>query len=108
MKKNITLFNLLSVIIIGIYITFQVIVKPNKDFDIFIGASKYIEEGKSCYGVWFHSGDSGLKYYYSPLFGLIMYPFSCLPQLVYNIVGYIAITATIVSIFLAKKIKLVG
>lgn len=108
MKKNKTLFYLLSFILIGFYIVFQVIVKPNKDFDIFIGAAKYIAEGKSCYGIWLHSGDSGLKYYYSPLFGLIMYPFSCLPQFLYNIVWLIINLFVLIRLFKLTRVFLIG
>lgn len=61
-------------------------VKNNKDFDIFIGASKLVFEGNSCYNVWLKSGTEGLKYFYSPLFAILLFPLKDSPQLVYNFI----------------------
>lgn len=58
----------------------------NKDFTVFVKASALVFEGKSCYDVWIHSGSSGLKYYYSPLFAILLAPIKDLPQGVGNFI----------------------
>lgn len=65
---------------------FESLALNNKDFDIFIGASRLVEEGKTCYEVWLKSGTSGLKYFYSPLFAVLLFPLNSLPQPAYNLV----------------------
>lgn len=77
-------------------------VNRNKDLDVFVSASKYISEGKSCYDVWFKSGTAGLKYFYSPLFAVLIMPLSKLPQEAYNLVWL-----TINLLIIARIIKLI-
>ncbi len=71
------------ILLIGLLI-YQCVVKHDKDFDIFIGASKLVFEGKTPYEVWLISGTSGLKYFYSPLFAVLLFPLKSLPQAVYT------------------------
>lgn len=52
----------------------------DKDFTVFVGAAKLVLEGSSCYEVWIHVGKEGLKYFYSPLFAVLLFPFTYLPQ----------------------------
>jgi hypothetical protein len=65
-----------------------IVVKHNKDFDVFIQASKALWTHQPMYEVWFHSGDSGLKYFYSPLFAALLLPLSQAPQWLYNLFWY--------------------
>jgi hypothetical protein len=83
LKKNWKLWLGLLFIILLIY---ESIIKHNKDFDVFISASKLIFEGKTCYEVWLKSGTSGLKYFYSPLFAVLLFPLKNLPQIAYNFI----------------------
>lgn len=80
--KSIYFKIILSLVALAV-IYIELFVNPNKDLDIFIGASQLIFEGKTCYDVWLPSGSSTLKYYYSPLFGVLMFPLKDLPQLAY-------------------------
>jgi len=72
-------------IIFLILLLYESIIRHDKDFDVFIGASKLIFEGKTCYEVWLMSGTSGLKYFYSPLFAVLLFPLKALPQIGYNL-----------------------
>ena len=63
---------------------YESVVQHNKDFDIFISASKMVFNGESCYDVWIMP--AGLKYYYSPLFAVLMFPLKFLPQIAYNLI----------------------
>ena len=74
---------------------FESVWRSNKDFDIFIAASKLIFDGKTCYEIWLKSGTSGLKYFYSPLFAVLLFPLKDLPQSVYNFI-WIAFNLVIV------------
>lgn len=67
-------------------LVYESVLRNNKDFDIFISASRLIFEGKTCYEVWLKSGTSGLKYFYSPLFAVLLFPLKNLPQLAYNFI----------------------
>ncbi len=79
-------FKILGVLVL-IFIFYQeCFVKNNKDFDIFIGASQLVFEGKNCYEVWLKSGAEGLRYFYSPLFAVLLFPLKDLPQVAYNFV----------------------
>jgi len=73
----------LCLLIIAIVLN-ESFINVNKDFTIFIEASKLVFEGKNCYNIWLHSGTAGLKYYYSPLFAVILFPLKDLPQGVAN------------------------
>lgn len=73
-------------------------VNKNKDLDVFVSASKYISEGKSCYEVWFKSGTAGLKYFYSPLFAVVLTPLAHLPQGVCNLIWLLLNLLVIVRI----------
>lgn len=79
---------LFVILLLGLYVV-VCINNPNKDFDIFIGASQLVQAGKTCYEVWLHSGSSGLKYFYSPLFAVILFPINHSPQIVYNSVWFV-------------------
>lgn len=68
-----------------VLLIFESFALHDKDLDIFVGASRLVAEGKTCYEVWLKSGTSGLKYFYSPLFAVLMMPFSYLPQWGYNL-----------------------
>lgn len=71
--------------IVGLLL-FESVIQHNKDLDIFIGASELIFSGKSCYEVWIKSDASGLKYFYSPLFAVLLFPLTFLPQVSCNII----------------------
>jgi hypothetical protein len=79
-------FKLLAFILIAFILYQECFIKNNKDFDIFIGASKLVFEGKDCYDVWIKSGSEGLKYFYSPFFAVLMYPLKELPQVLYTFI----------------------
>jgi len=87
-KKNFYTVIFLSLLFLLFYYL-VCIANPNKDFDIFIGASKLIFEGKTCYNVWLHSGSSGLKYFYSPLFAVLIFPLTYVSQTGYNSVWFV-------------------
>jgi hypothetical protein len=78
----IALFSLLAIA----FTAFQLSVKPNKDLDIFIQASQLIYNGKNCYDIWLISAGEGLKYFYSPLFAVLLFPIKDASQLVYDLV----------------------
>lgn len=87
-KRN--AFYIIGSVILLIFMYFECFVHPDKDFDVFIGASKLILDGKTCYDVWIPVGGSFLLYYYSPLFALLLSPFSYLPQYLNNIIWFLA------------------
>ncbi len=74
-------FRVFAVIFIAFVFYLSWIVNLNKDFDIFIEASKLVFKGASPYEKWL--GTAGLKYYYSPFFAMILYPLKDTPQLFY-------------------------
>ena len=76
-------FKYIVIVVIAMLLYKECVIKRDKDFDIFIGASKLISNGKICYDTWILSGTSGLKYYYSPLFAVLLFPFKDLPQIAY-------------------------
>lgn len=80
------LFKILGVLVLTFIFYQECFVKNNKDFDIFIGASQLVFEGKNCYEVWLKSGAEGLRYFYSPLFAVLLFPVKDLPQVAYNFV----------------------
>ncbi|MEI6020421.1 MAG: glycosyltransferase 87 family protein [Bacteroidota bacterium] len=82
-------YKILFVILLVVLYYIVCISNPNKDFDVFIAASNLLAEGKTCYNVWLHSGSSGLKYFYSPLFAIFLFPLRHMPQLGYNSVWFI-------------------
>ena len=92
-------FKVLSVIVVLFIFYQECIVKHNKDFEIFIGASQLIFEGQNCYEVFLKSGSSGLKYFYSPLFAVLLYPLKDLHQYLYNFVWLVLNLFLIYRIF---------
>jgi hypothetical protein len=80
---NTVYFKILTVLFLLFLVYQECFVKPNKDFDIFIEAAKLISAGQQCYDLWL--GQAALKYYYSPLFGVLLFPFTHVPQIVYNL-----------------------
>jgi hypothetical protein len=97
LKTKYFVFGILSLILI----VYESVVKFDKDFNVFIGASKLIFEGKTCYDVWLMSGTSGLKYFYSPLFGILLFPLKSLPQTAYN---FIWMSVCLVSVYRTFKL----
>jgi hypothetical protein len=80
------LAKILLLVILILLLIIQSFVNYNKDFTVFTQASQLIFSGKTCYEVWIHVGDSGLKYFYSPLFALLLFPISSLPQGISNFI----------------------
>jgi hypothetical protein len=84
MNRNIfnsrNLWWLFIILLLAGLIIFESFFKVTKDFDIFIGASRLLRQGRSCYNEWIPVGDGFLLYYYSPLFALLVMPLSFLPQ----------------------------
>ncbi len=76
-------------IILLAFLYFECFVHPDKDFDVFIGASKLIADGKTCYNIWLPVGGSFLLYYYSPLFAVLLTPLTFLPQYFYNVIWFV-------------------
>jgi hypothetical protein len=82
-----TLYFKLFAVVILVFIFYQeCVVKNNKDFDVFIGASRLIFDKQNCYDVWLKSGSEGLKYFYSPLFAVLLFPLKSAPQFFYNLI----------------------
>jgi len=63
----------------------------NGDFKIFLEAAKLLRENENLYNKWIDvsEGASGL-YYYSPLFALLLVPFSYLPYFIPNLLWLLA------------------
>lgn len=78
-------FKIVAFVIILLVLFFESFIQADKDFDVFIGASNLIAEGKDCYDVWIHCAGNGLKYFYSPLFAGLLFPFRSLSQLSHNL-----------------------
>jgi len=83
-KRNFIFF-ISTILLLGLFY-FECFVDVDKDIDAFIGASRLIATGKSCYNTWIPSGGGFLLYYYSPLFALLLTPLTFLPQVLVNIV----------------------
>jgi hypothetical protein len=64
----------------------ECVVNHNKDLDIFVAASRLVFDKQNCYDIWLHSGTAGLKYFYSPLFAVILFPLKDLPQIACNFI----------------------
>jgi hypothetical protein len=79
-------FKIIAVVLVIGLLFLESVINHHKDFDIFIGASKLIFNGKSCYEVWIKSDVHGLKYFYSPLFAVLLFPLKFLPQIGYNLI----------------------
>lgn len=102
MKNKFLNYSIVFIILI-FFVAFESIVNANKDFDIFIAASKFMFEGKTCYNVWFNSAGNGLKYFYSPLFGILIYPLTFLPQYFYNVFWMILNLLVLYRLFILCK-----
>jgi len=83
-KRNFIFF-LSTILLLGLFY-FECFIDVDKDIDTFIGASKLIASGESCYNTWIPSGGGFLLYYYSPLFALLLIPLTFLPQVLVNII----------------------
>lgn len=83
---NSVYFKVVAFLFIGYIFYLECVVNHNKDFDVFVSASRLIFKGETCYDVWIHVGTSGLKYFYSPLFAVLLFPFKDMPQVAYNII----------------------
>lgn len=60
-------------------------VQGNGDFKVFLEASKLIAEGENPYGEWiFVSEGNYAKYYYSPLWAVLLFPFLSLSNILPN------------------------
>ena len=75
-----TFWYFLAGLILLLLIFFESFIKVNKDFDVFIGASNLLLEGKSCYNVWMPSGKISLIYFYSPVVAFLFSPLTYLPK----------------------------
>jgi hypothetical protein len=84
--KFLNRYSVTLLIICLLALVYESVVQHNKDLDIFIGASRLIFEGKSCYEVWIPSGTGALKYFYSPLFAVILAPLKDMPQVACNLI----------------------
>lgn len=96
---NTVYFKTFAVLGLAFILYLECFIKNNKDFDIFIGASKLVFEGKSCYNVWLKSGSEGLKYFYSPLFAVLLFPLKDLSQLAYDFIWMVINLFIIYRIF---------
>ena len=65
---------------------YESFIQHNKDLDVFIGASDLISQHKNCYNVYIQTDAYYLRYFYSPLFAILLYPLKDLPQVVYNLI----------------------
>lgn len=83
-KRNFIFF-ISTILLLGLFY-FECFIDVDKDIDAFIGASKLIASGESCYNTWIPSGGDFLLYYYSPLFALLLSPLTFLPQTFVNII----------------------
>lgn len=83
-KRNFIFFTS-TILLLGLFY-FECFIDVDKDIDAFIGASKLIASGESCYNTWIPSGGGFLLYYYSPLFALLLTPLTFFPQVLVNIV----------------------
>jgi hypothetical protein len=83
---NSVYFKVLAFLFIGFLMYLECVVNHNKDFDVFVNASRLIFNGQTCYDVWIHVGTSGLKYYYSPLFAVLLFPIKDMPQVAYHFI----------------------
>ena len=92
-------FKIIAGIVLLLLLYVECVLKHNKDFDIFIGASRLVFEGSTCYDVWIKSGTSGLKYYYSPLFATLLFPLKDVPQVFYNLVWMLINFTVIFRVF---------
>jgi Glycosyltransferase family 87 len=63
----------------------------NGDFKIFLGAAKLVAEGKNPYHEWIFvtEGNFG-RYFYSPLWAVMLIPFTWIPQFVSNLIWLLA------------------
>lgn len=77
-------FRVLAALFVAFIFYHSWIIGLNKDFDIFIEASKLVFRGETPYEKWL--GAAGLKYYYSPFFAILLYPLKDTPQLFYAFV----------------------
>jgi hypothetical protein len=83
---NSVYFKVLAFLFISFLLYLECVVNHNKDFDVFVNASRLIFNGQTCYDVWIHVGTSGLKYYYSPLFAVLLFPIKDMPQAAYHFI----------------------
>ncbi len=58
----------------------------NGDFRVFLEASKLIQEGVNPYSNWIVSEGGGYRYFYSPLWAILLIPFTHLPFTLVNII----------------------
>lgn len=73
-------FKPLACLLAAFLLYLECFVNLNKDFDVFIKASQLVFNKQNCYEVWIQVGSSGLKYFYSPLFTVLLFPLTHLPQ----------------------------
>lgn len=83
-KRNFVFFTS-AILLLGLFYL-VCFIDIDKDIDAFIGASKLIADGKSCYNTWIPCGGGFLLYFYSPLFAIILTPLTFLPQVLVNII----------------------
>jgi len=66
--------------------------KKGSDFNVFLQAAQKLCTGENIYNYWYQVNNSYLLYFYSPLFALLLIPFSFLPYIVPNFIWLLANT----------------
>jgi hypothetical protein len=74
------------------------------DFKVFLDAAKTLKEHHSMYGIWLNEGSA--KYFYSPLFALILMPFIVFPAYVISFIWLCANVYFLVRIWKFISLKL--
>ena len=81
MKTNLLTYSIKVCIVILIIVYCVIQGYKGGDFRIYLGAAELLKEGKNCYNVWIHlGGDNYCGYSYSPIFAILLIPFTFLPH----------------------------
>ena len=97
---------LLFILVLGFLILKSL---SNGDFKVFLEAAKLVAAGKNPYHEWLHIvNDNYALYFYSPLWAMILIPFSFLPNFIPNFIWLLANTYFLyrIWILLAKYVDL--
>jgi hypothetical protein len=91
MKKTINKNYYLIPILTLLFCYIAILAKSNGDFKVFLEAANLLRNGKNMYHVWIATAPevSGL-YFYSPLFALLLVPFTYLPSYIPNLLWLLA------------------
>jgi len=92
MIKELNRNNVLNLLLLLFILVFCVkIALGNGDFKVFLEAAKIVREGGSPYNKWLHVGGNGYcLYFYSPLWAIVLIPFTYLNNFIPNIAWLIA------------------